>query len=191
VAGLDLVTPASAALIDAAVAKQQHIRVDGSDEDAVIDAYLAAAQGHVETFLRASLIETVWRYRLDGGFPREIRLPIGPVLTTTGLEVRYVDDAGVEQVLDSSVYQVSLGETGIIRAAFSQVWPAVRPQMDAVKITFRAGWPAAEQVPAAIKAAVLLVLGDLYENREASIAGSMTELPTGAKNLLMPYVRHD
>jgi hypothetical protein len=47
-----------------------------------------------------------------------------------------------------------------------------------------------EPLPASIKAAILLMLGHLYENREATImppSASMSELPLGVQSLLTPY----
>jgi uncharacterized phiE125 gp8 family phage protein len=190
-AGLDLVTPPASEPITLAEAKA-HLRVDHADEDTLIEAYIAGARSSVEAVLKASLLETVWQYRIDGGFPREIRLPIGPVLTTNGLAVTYVDGAGAVQTLDPASYQASLGSTAVIRPAYALVWPVTRPELDAVRVTFRAGWPAAADLPAAVRAALLLMIGHLYANREAVIpAGALTELPLGVHNLLMPFVRFD
>ncbi len=188
-AGLDLVTPAAATPVELDRAKL-HLRVDGADEDSLIGAYVAAATSSVEAFLKSSLLLTEWRCRIDHAFPYEIRLPVGPVLTAEGLQVKYIDDAGVLQTLDPSIYQASLGETGVIRPAYGQVWPSTQPVMDAVQVTFKAGWDDAEKVPAAIVAALLLTAGHLYANRESTVVGvAAQELPLGVKNLLMPFAR--
>ena len=43
-------------------------------------------------------------------------------------------------------------------------------------------------MPASVKAAILLTLGHLYENREAVNVGNIvTEMPMGAERLLWPY----
>jgi hypothetical protein len=44
----------------------------------------------------------------------------------------------------------------------------VRAQAEAVRVTYIAGWANAAAVPAAIKASMLLAIGDMYANREAS-----------------------
>ena len=85
-------------------AAKAHLRVDHDDEDGEIEAYIAAARSVVEGFLKQSLIYTFWQYRIDGCFPSEIRLPIGPLRTTDGLSIQYVDDAGVTQTLAASEY---------------------------------------------------------------------------------------
>lgn len=42
-------------------------------------------------------------------------------------------------------------------------------------------------VPPAIKAACLLMIGDLYENRETIVTGASIDILPTAKNLLYPY----
>ena len=42
-------------------------------------------------------------------------------------------------------------------------------------------------VNAAIKSAILLILGHLYANREEVVPGSVTKVPFGAHALLQPY----
>lgn len=43
------------------------------------------------------------------------------------------------------------------------------------------------EVPAAIKAGALLIIGDLYENREAKIVGTTAIENSAVVNLLHPY----
>jgi uncharacterized phiE125 gp8 family phage protein len=188
VAGLDLVTP-SAEPVSLDLAKL-HCRVDHDDEDPLITAYISMARYHVEGFVKASLLPTVWRYRIDEGFPREIRLPTGPVLSAAALEIKYVDDAGVLQTLAPSSYQSSLGDTAIIRPAYGEIWPSTRCQMDAVQITFTAGWANVETLPAPLRSGVLLMIGQLYANREPVAFGvSVAEIPHTIRDLLLPHVR--
>jgi uncharacterized phiE125 gp8 family phage protein len=189
VAGLDLIAAPIVEPVELADATA-HLRVDDDHEDGLVLLYVAAARSHIETFLKASLLATTWRVRIDGGFPREIRLPVGPVLSTDGLAITYVDDAGATQTLPADQYQASLGETGVIRPAWGVVWPSTRAQLDAVSVTFKAGWPGPSDLPPAIKAAVLLMTGHLFQHREAtSPAGVVTELPLGVRHLLLPVVR--
>jgi uncharacterized phiE125 gp8 family phage protein len=56
---------------------------------------------------------------------------------------------------------------------------------DAVTITFVAGYP---QTPAALKAAALLLIGHLYENREASLPGTTAApIPFGVTEMVNLY----
>jgi hypothetical protein len=42
-------------------------------------------------------------------------------------------------------------------------------------------------VPAAVKAAMLLVVGELYKNREQSVSTTINRVPLAAENLLGPF----
>jgi uncharacterized phiE125 gp8 family phage protein len=169
---------------------RQHLRVDDDDSDDYIRAITAAARQVVESYCKVSVMPTVWQYKLEY-FPPRIILPVGPLLSTTGFQIDYVDSAGATQTLDSAEYQVSQGKTGQVVPAYGKTWPSTRPQLDAVTVTFTAGWPDDENVPPAIKQATKLICGTLYENREDVIVGVMvSQLPTTIRNLLLPLVRN-
>lgn len=192
-AGLDLVTAPTSEPVTVAQAKARLNILEGTDFDSVIDDMIAEARSAVEAFLKQSLLFTVWKLRIDGCFPWEIRLPVGPLRTTTGLSIQYVDGAGDTQTLATTEYQVSLGSTGVIRAAYGKSWPAVRNVMDAVSVTFKAGESAAGDLRPAILSALYLEIGNRFAHRESVIVGvSGGELSSlSARNLLSPFVRHD
>jgi len=54
-------------------------------------------------------------------------------------------------------------------------------------VTFVSGYGAAAAVPKAIKQALLLLIGHLYENREAVTTANLNELPMAVNALLYPY----
>lgn len=57
--------------------------------------------------------------------------------------------------------------------------------------TFEAGYGTTDDAPAAIKAGILLIVADLYENRENTIVSDVrvTQIPIAADRLLSPYRR--
>lgn len=189
-AGLDLITAPTSEPITTAEARD-HIRADSTEDDAVIDAVIQAARSRAEAFLKQSLMATVWAYRIDWGFPAAIRLPIGPLVDPSTVSIDYVDDAGAGQTLATSAYQVSKGPTGVIIPAYGQTWPSTRQVLDAVTVTFTAGVAAATSLPPAIVQAVKMTAAELYENREDSAPVQLAEVPLAARNLMMPFVRHD
>ena len=71
-AGLDLITAAAAEPIILADAKD-YLNIQDSDDDSKIEDYISAARSNAEAFLKMSLMETTWKYRIDLYFPREIR----------------------------------------------------------------------------------------------------------------------
>ncbi|MEP2164192.1 MAG: head-tail connector protein, partial [Nisaea sp.] len=56
-----------------------HLRVDASDEDALLTAAIVSARVHVESATRRVLIEQGWRIYYDA-WPRRriVRLPVAP-----------------------------------------------------------------------------------------------------------------
>jgi hypothetical protein len=85
-----------------------------------------------------------------------IRLPRNPLLAIT--QVQYVDLLGVLQTADPSLYQVDITrEVGRLAPAYGQVWPSTRAQLDAVQITFKAGYGPATTVTAAVSAGSQIV----------------------------------
>ena len=67
-------------------------------------------------------------------------------------------------------------------------WPASKSQRASVKVTADIGHA---ELPADVRAAALLIVGHLYENREAVVIGTIaTDLPMGVELLLAPYVIH-
>lgn len=67
-------------------------------------------------------------------------------------------------------------------------------QSAAIAVTFSVGYPQTgdppqSSVPAAIKAAILLLVGHWYESREAVAGGSVAEMPFAVSSLLAPYRR--
>lgn len=202
---LTLVTPTTVALLSTVEAKA-HLRVDGSDDDTLIDTLVATATSLLDGRdgrLGRALVSQQWELRLDGfGWPAwspgwrpfhrdRIILPLAPLLTVDS--VKYIDTDGVLQTVASSVYQVVSG--GARRAelvpAYAQAWLTPRAEPDCVRVTFTAGYGAeAANVPQPIRQAALMLIGSWYEQRENSVVdfrAAVAELPDGVERLLAPY----
>ena len=162
-----------------------HLRVTGSTDDAYIDTLVKSVRQTAENELRRSLITQTWVRTLDE-FPDAITLHYPPVIAVTS--VKYYDTAGVQQTLDPSLYSLDYqSEPGWIVPAYNEGWPDTLQAINAVEVTYTAGYGTATDVPAAIKAWILLHVGHLYENREATMPGiSITPLPF-LGSLLDPY----
>ena len=157
--GLTLIVPPTPVIPLAEV--KLHLRVDHADEDAMIDGYLAAATGLVESYLGRSLGEQIWRLTLDG-FTDAIALPRGPVGSVTSVNYRDVD--GLAQVVDPALWEADLisDPQWIVRRS-SAVWPVPLSAVNAVWIDYTTGYGV---LPAPIRAALLLLTGFLYDSRE-------------------------
>lgn len=112
-----------------------------------------------------------------------IDLPRPPILSVDA--VRYFDFAGDVQVVDPSLYVVSLGTPARIQPQYSTVWPIARPTIDAVQVDFTSGYGAdGSAVPATIRQAMLLCISHWYNNREWVSDGSFATVPQTVQALL-------
>lgn len=183
------VTAASAYPVTRTEAKS-HLRVDISDDDTLIDGLIAAATQYVENFTGRALVERTLRADLPY-FCDSICLPHRPIIAISS--VKYYDTASpsVLQTLSSSVYSLS---QGVVRRNYGASWESTYPRADAVQIQYTAGYLSTASpkdvdapVPRALKQALLLVVGDLYENREGKIVGLMHSDNPTVHMLLQPY----
>jgi len=153
---------------------KSHLRVDGTDDDTLITELIKGARQLVEGNTGRSLITQTWRLTLDR-FPRNdeaIRLERPPLVSVES--VTYVDTNGATQTMATSDYIVDTSHVqGEVALAYDKTWPDARAQQNAVLVNYTAGYGAASAVPEALKAAIKLRLGDLYENREASVIGTI------------------
>ena len=182
--GLTLITPPATEPLTLEDAKL-HLREDGTAQDALITSLIKAAREHVEGFLGRALVTQTWDLTLDG-FPSsgEVLIPRPPLVSVTS--VKYLDAAGVQQTMTASDYVVDVAQQpGRVFLAYGANWPTIQTRQNAVVIRFVAGYGAAASVPESIKAAVKLLVGHWYENREAAIVGtSAAAVPMAVESLL-------
>lgn len=166
--GLVLITPPAVEPVSLAEAKQ-HLRVDITDDDALITALITAAREYCEGFQNRAYITQVWQLWLDS-WPdgSEIRIPKPPLQSVTS--VKYYGADNTEYTLPPADYFVDTkSEPGRIVLAYERTWPSVtlRPA-NAVCIEFVAGYgDDAGKVPQKVRQAIYLLIGHWYENREA------------------------
>jgi uncharacterized phiE125 gp8 family phage protein len=104
--------------------------------------------------------------------------------------VKYQDATDTQQTLDSSVYKANPYKlVGEVKLKAGQSWPSTFVDDLAVEVEFTAGMATSnEDAPPDIKAAILLIVGTLFENRESIIVGvSVEDTPMSVKMLLDPY----
>lgn len=178
---LELVTAPEAELVTIEELKA-HLRVDSADHDEFIIACRDAAVAHLDGFagiLGRGLAEQEWCLYLDRFPAGRIRLPLPPLLAVS--EITYVDAAGDSQTLtEDDDFTVLAGARAEVTPVYGSTWPSVRCQPRAVAITFTCGWAAPEDGaawPAKLQpaiAAVKLMVGDLFANRESGVVGEAT-----------------
>lgn len=168
-----------------------HLRVDGTDEDDLIDSLILAAEQHLDGYsgiLGRALVTQTWaesfpwfRYRMP------LRLPDVQSIAS----VAYYDSDGVSQTVGSGVYRLHEDAIGAyLVQQDGQSWPSTFSRDDAVTITYVCGFGnAAADVPQPIRSAALLLIAHLFENRSAVTEAAMATLPLAVHYLLEPYRR--
>jgi uncharacterized phiE125 gp8 family phage protein len=192
--GLSLFTAATAEPIGLEEAKV-HLRVDGSDSDTYINTLIVAARKHVENVTRRRLVQQTWDYTL-AEFPYgDICLPIMPVSSVTS--VSYVDGDGATQAFTTYTL-IKDGPRARVVLDYGVSWPTTRVHGNAVTVRFVAGYdPTTDSpqdlsgnVPGDLKAAIKLIIGDLYENRESTTPLKIEQLPA-VTMLMSSYILRD
>lgn len=177
-----------------------HLRVDHSEEDALIQALERAAVQHIDGrdgWLGRALLSQTWEWRLDDFVCRDLRLPLPPLQAVDS--VQYYAADGTLTTLSSTFYDV-VGVNGLnpgcVSLKYGYTWPTVQTdKREAVIITFQAGYapnasPSLGAVPEPIIHAIKLLVGHWYLNREEVAPGSVAQLPVAVEALLAPYRVH-
>lgn len=156
-----------------------HLRVDTSDEDSTIELYIAAATESIdgaEGTLGRCIVTQQWDYSFDS-FQSPITVPLPRLISVDSITYRDVN--GITQTLSSSAYSVFGQSISPIDG-----WPDTDGMEGAVTVRFTAGYGNAASVPAPIKSALLLLVGELYKTRQDG--ASVSNIPA-TRSLLLPY----
>lgn len=147
-----------------------HMRIDHSNDDAWITAAIVEAREMAEKELGRSLITQTWQRTLDY-FPDAIELSYPPIIAVSS--ILYRDSVtGTPTVLSAASYEVdSASEPGYVVPAYGYEWPTPQDSINAVTVTYTAGYGDASAVPQAIKKWMLMIIGHMDANREATVPG--------------------
>lgn len=142
-----------------------HLRVDSADEDALIGVYITAAEQMAIALLDRGV------YADDTALG--VAKAAAPGELDTAIAAYESAIAAAEALADETAKAASIqtAGNGLLRAKVAH-----RHAMDGMVVN------------EAIKAAVLLIVGSLYVQREDVVVGvSVAQLPNGAEWLLAPY----
>ncbi|MBD9372109.1 phage head-tail connector protein [Rhizobium sp. ARZ01] len=168
---------------------KQHLRVDHSDDDALITALIAAAVDHLDGWtgiLGRCLVEQTWRQDFER-FASCLPLPLGPVI---GI-VSVMSDAGS---VDQASYSLVTDAGGRARVEFASGVSVAGP----VSVTYEAGYPTTPEqpgspvvpekstVPDGLKLAIVLHVKMNYETMEPAARDSYQR---AFDALIAPYRR--
>lgn len=174
-----IVTPPTEAVVSLAEIKA-HLRIDFDDEDDLLVSLINAATGQIEARLGRALVLRTVRQTFRR-FSPVLRLAASPVQSV--VTVAYLDAANVDRTLAASAYRVEgIGDVATIAPVTS--WPATGNEPDAVVATYVAGFGDAEDVPGAIRNAVKMLAGGLYNHRESTTAADVMPAIEGVEDVI-------
>jgi uncharacterized phiE125 gp8 family phage protein len=167
----------------------EYIRVDDLAEDQLLlDGMITAARQYLEQYLSRPIATQTLEEALTGW--------ADPIVLDSSLQsvtsIKYLDLNGVEQTLASNQYLVdTYSEPAQITPAYNVEFPELYAVPNNVKIRYVAGYtsggsPDLNPMPKPLRFAMMLIIGDLYANREAGGDKSYQINPT-VESLLQFY----
>jgi uncharacterized phiE125 gp8 family phage protein len=177
-----------------------HLRVDLSDDDALITAMISAAREMVERYTSRTLIYTAYRLTMDN-WPYDIELPRSPAIEAaanlvTGIayitpRIRYYDGDGNQQTMTYAAgdFEILLDNNPpLLVLPPSGIWPVTYPlQRGAIEIDWIAGYGSASTgIPQLLRLAIMMLVAHWYEHREA-VGSFGSEVPLAVDSVLRLY----
>lgn len=165
------------------------LRVDHNHEDTLIQSLIDAATQYLEApsgVLGKAFINQGWKMFTRG--PDQdcrIYIPVTPVQSIDSIS--YFDSDNAEQVLAKSDFHLYGDENwAYITPKHNVNWPHLSDRLDAITITFTAGFGAAEtDVPERIRQLIRVIVVHWFINRSAVNTGTIaTEIPMAAQSLI-------
>ena len=162
------------------------LRLNDDSEQTFVTTLITIARQIVEGQTWRPLISQSWALQFDKS---ELTLFISninkaPIISID--TVSYYDTDNVLQTLSPTLYETDIyGNPARFRL---KSIPSVYDRMGALIVNFVCGYTNAAAVPQAIKQAMLLIIGHLYENRQDVVTGTqVNEMPLASRYLLEPY----
>jgi uncharacterized phiE125 gp8 family phage protein len=136
--------------------------------DQQLARFITAAREQVEAVTGTRLVQQTVRCAANDWHDLTA-LPIGPVRSVTA--IAYDDAAGSEQSLPEANWELfGSGLQSGLRPAYGTAWPAALRRQDAIRVTLELGY---ETVPGPLKTAILIMVADLFAQRESFAIGTV------------------
>lgn len=179
---IDLAAPAVEP-IDLAYAKT-FLRIDGTDEDTLLDNLIKTARHRVENMIGRTLIRRSYVFRCAVPTGKCFTLPRPPLLSVTRLTLIAENDQAVD--IPTADYSVTRRrDPGQVRLKSGNNWTDYLAEFTTLEVEFEAGYgDVSDNVPLPIRQAILLLLAHSYEFREMSESPAV---PIMVDALLAPY----
>jgi uncharacterized phiE125 gp8 family phage protein len=161
-------------------------RIDGTDEDELLEGFIKTIRKQVELYLGKSIITQTIRLSMDSWNTNIIELPMSPLISVTSVETVDEDDTATTYSSDNYMTDTdSLPGRLIIKKSAALPENSER-EVGGYRITYIAGYgAAASSVPHEIKDGIMTGVTKLYETRDFT-----TPLPPKAR-FIMDIFRTD
>ena len=169
---------------------REHLRDPPSFDE--LTAMIVAARQQAEAYTQRAFITQTWTasWSRFPGIAAGLVLPFPPLQSVTS--VAYFDTSNTQQTLTENTHFLvdAASQPGVVTPHVQDhtTWPATDGRNNAVEVVYVAGYGAAAAVPQAIKHAILLMVGDMFQHRESIGVGTVAfQLGMTPKALLDPY----
>ena len=152
---------------------KNHLRIyDNTDSDTELTTLIKDGREYVESTTGRALITQTFELKLDG-FEVCTKIPRPPLQSITSIQ--YQDGNNVTQTLAASNYTVDAdSEPGRLVQSSSGTYPSTYDDLDAVTITFVAGYGStAADVPEIFKRAIKLYVEKMFDMPVSAYADSL------------------
>jgi uncharacterized phiE125 gp8 family phage protein len=173
---------------------KKHVGIDFNETyyNDMLESMEAAAVEYIESRSRLTLRQSTWLVTVEE-FPKDrepLALPIWPILDASTVVVQYTPPVGSLTTLTGTQVAIASPPASVYPDPV-EYWPeTLENKIDAVRITFTAGWTIAT-IPAMVKHAVKLLVAHWFRNRETVIVGSISkEMEHAVDRLLVQFRRN-
>ena len=164
-----------------------HLKVDTTADDTLIDNLILAATQSCEIYTNRYFLNTILVQQSDtwNGIRNLYKSAVSSVT-----HIKYYDTDNTQQTWATENYIVDTSsQPARIGLAPDKSFPDLADRINAVEVKYTVGYgDTGATVPEGIKQAVLLCIGNWYQNRQSVVTGTIaTELPLSSQYLLDQY----
>jgi len=170
---------------------KQHLRVANNADDTYIDNLIFAATKMAESYCNIQIMKTDC-IQISDCWEDTFELYQSPVQNSGKLSIesiKYYDGDNVRQIWHELNYIVDKSYTPArISLAPNKNYPTIAKRLDSIEIKYQSGYEIVSEVPKLLKQAILILVGQWYENRQEAIVGrSVGTIPMTATYILDRY----
>ena len=179
-----LLTPPAVEPLSLAEAKA-FLRIETSEDDPLIAAFISAARLHVETQTGLALITQSWRMVLDC-WPANGRIAVRPAPLQALTAARVFDFDGEALAIDIQAFVVDASTSTL--SFIPRALPMPTRIAAGIELDFTAGFGgAASDVPEPLRQALRLLIAHWHENRAIVAGADVAPVPSNTAALIAPY----